>query len=437
VFRAGSCVLYAGLVLLAHPSVRRAAAHRRLLAALLGCCVAVGLAAAAPETETISKVTTLPERPGPHWFWLSDIILHRTALFDGGTGELLGTITSGSPGVGFAILPLFSPDHREIYLSESYYSRGVRGERTDVVTVYDARTLAPLQEIPIPPRRAEYYPGNASSALSDDGRFLAVFNLTPVTSLSIVDVQGRRFVTEVSTPGCSLVYGAGARRFLMLCANGGALTVTLDEASDTATPARSEPFFDAQKDPITEKAVRRGSTWLFVSFDGVVHPVDVSGETLRIDDPWPLLDDQDRRASWRIGGGQLLAVHQASGRLYALMHQGGPDSHKASGTEVWVWDLATRKRVQRVPMLNPVVSFVGLQASLDRSRTSGRIERWLLDRVVPNPGVERILVTQDEHPVLVASASLPPTLTIHDAMTGEVLREVSEPGLAGGLLVAP
>src|SRR5262245_12001936 len=173
----------------------------RLLAALLMACAVAGLAGAAAQPEAVGKVATLPEQPGPHWFWLTDIILHRTALFDGDSGGLLGSITSGSPGVGFAILPLFSPDRREIYLAESYFSRGVRGERTDVVTVYDARTLQPLYEIAIPPSRAEYYPGNASSALSDDGRFMAVFNLTPMTSLSIVDVRARRLVTEVQTPG--------------------------------------------------------------------------------------------------------------------------------------------------------------------------------------------------------------------------------------------
>src|SRR5205807_411975 len=148
---------------------------------------------------------------------------------------------------------------------------------------------------------------------------------------------------HVDTPGCSLVYAAGARRFLMLCANGAALSVMLDDEGGEARLERSEPFFDPQKDPVTEKAVRRGNEWLFVSFEGVVHPVDVSG----------------------------------------------------------------------------------------------RFTRWLLTRVLPNTGVERILVTQDEHPVLVASASLPPSVTIHDAMTGAVLREVSEPGLAGSLLFAP
>jgi methylamine dehydrogenase heavy chain len=404
--------------------------------ASLAALVIAGAAGRAAEPEAVGKVVTLAEQPGPHWFWLSDVILHRTALFDGDAGQLLGTITSGTPGVGFAILPLASSDHSEIYLAESYFSRGVRGERTDVVTVYDGKTLQPVGEIGIPPKRAEYFPGNASSALSDDGQFLAVFNLTPMTSLSIVDVRARRFVTEVPTPGCSLVYAAGPRRFFMLCANGEALVVTLDDAG-TPSVTRSARFFDAQKDPLTEKAVRRANEWLFVSFDGVIQPIDVSGDTLAPGERWALFDDADRRDSWRIGGGQLLALHAPSGRLYALVHQGGPDSHKEPGTEVWVYDLASRKRVQRIALLNPLVSFIGQQASFAPDRTSGRVGRLLLGRLMPNPGIERILVTQDPKPVLVAAASLPPTVTIHDAMTGAVLREVSEPGLAGSLLVSP
>jgi methylamine dehydrogenase heavy chain len=406
----------------------RVPAFARLLRGILLLSLATTTVAAEPELDASGKTVVLPAAPGAHWFWLSDILLHRTALFDADRGELLGTISSGTAGVGFVIAPLFSPDHREVYLAETYYSRGVRGERTDVVTVYDARTLGPLAEVTIPPRRAEYFPGNAANALSDDGRFVAVFNLTPVTSISIVDVRARQFTAEVQTPGCSLVYAAGPRRFLMLCANGAALTVTLDEDGHEAGVERSEPFFDARTDPITEKAVRRGSEWLFVSFAGVVHPVDVSGEKPRFGETWSLTGDDP---SWRIGGPQHLAVHAASGRLYALMHQGGPDTHKDPGTEVWVFDLATRRRVQRIAVLNPLQSFVGLQAGL------GGFSRWLLGKVLPNPGVDRILVTQDAYPVLLASASLPPTVTVHDAMTGAVLREVSEPGLAGSLLFTP
>jgi methylamine dehydrogenase heavy chain len=113
------------------------------------------------------------------------------------------------------------------------------------------------------------------------------------------------------------------------------------------------------------------------------------------------------------------------------MHRGEPDTHKDPGTEVWIYDLGTRRRIGRIPLENPLVSFIGEQASL------GRFARWMLRRALPHTGVERILVTQDERPVLVASASMPPTLTVYDAMTGAVLREISEPGLAASLLFAP
>jgi methylamine dehydrogenase heavy chain len=415
----------------------RTAGRTQLIRALLLTLALTGLSVAGPEPETVGRVAVLPEQPGPHWFWLSDVLLHRTALFDADTGRLLGQLSSGTAGVGFVIAPLFSPDHHEIYLAETYYARGVRGDRTDVVTVYDARTLQPLDEIGIPPRRAEYFPGNAANALSDDARFLAVFNLTPVTSLSIVDVKARRLVTEVGTPGCSLVFAGGSRRFFMLCANGAALTVTLDEAGGDARVERTEPFFDPQSDPVTEKAVRRGNEWLFASFAGVVHPVDVSGERLRFGETWSLLDDAARRDGWRIGGAQHLAVHGPSGRLFALMHRGGEDTHKQSGTEVWVYDLATHGRVQRIPMANPVASFVGQQLEQSGQDRAAGFTRWLLSNATPNLGVDRILVTQDDRPVLVAAASMPPTVTIHDATTGAVVREVPEPGIAESLLFAP
>jgi methylamine dehydrogenase heavy chain len=407
-----------------------AARLRSVAAALLvfSCCAATVHA----QPEAVGKSLTLPDRPAPHWFWLSDIALHRTGLFDGDSGELLGTISSGTAGLGFVISPLFAAGQREIYIPETYYARGVRGERTDVVTVYDGRTLAPVAEIPIPPKRAEYFPGNAANALSDDGRFVAVFNLTPMASLSLVDVKERRFVTEVSTPGCSLVFAAGPRRFFMLCANGAALTVTLDDAGQAAV-ARTEPFFDPQKDPLTEKAVRRGNEWLFVSFDGMVQPVDVSGAELRMGERWSLVDDADRTAGWRIGGGQHLAVHGASGRLFALVHQGGPDTHKQPGLEIWAYDVAARRRVLRIPVVSPVVSFLAQQTGIER----GSATRWMLEKVLPNTGVDGIAVTQDEHPVLIAAGMVPPTVTVHDAMTGEVKREISEVGLALSLLFTP
>jgi hypothetical protein len=218
----------------------------------------------------------------------------------------------------------------------------------------------------------------------------------------------------------------------MLCANGAALTVVLDDAGKAAV-ARTQPFFDPQKDPLTEKAVRRGDEWFFVSFEGEIQPVDVSGPELRMGERWSLLDDADRTASWRIGGGQHLAVHGPSGRLYSLMHQGGADTHKEPGREIWVHDVAARRRVLRIPVVSPVASFVAQQAGVER----GSMTRWMLDKALPNTGVDAIAVTQDAAPVLIAAGMMPPTVTVHDAMTGEVVREISEVGLALSLLSVP
>jgi methylamine dehydrogenase heavy chain len=360
-------------------------------------------------------------------------VLQRTVLFDTDTGNMLGMLSAG---MGI-VAPVFSPDHHEIYLAETYYSRGTRGERTDVVTVYDASSLVPTAEILLPAKRADHASGVASNAITDDGRFLAVFNLTPATSLSVVDLAARRLSAEISTPGCGLVYAAGPRRFLMLCGDGSLLTVTLDDAGQEKAKQHSAPFFDPNADPVSEKAARVGNLWVFISFAGVVHPVDVSGDLPSFGKTWSIVNDEDQRASWRIGGTQQVTAHAPSGRLYALMHQGGKDTHKEPGTEVWVFDLATHTRLQRIALRTPLAGFLRRQLGLASGSLTERIANWLLYAVLPNPGVDRILVTQDEAPVLVTSTTFPSTLEVHDGRSGALLRDVAEVGVAGSLIAAP
>ena len=385
--------------------------------------------APAQATEPLGQVATLPAHAGPHWVWVSDILLKRSALIDADGGRFLGMLPGGS-GI---LAPLRSRDGREIYQVETYYARGTRGARTDVVSIADAITLQPIGEVVIPPKRAEHTSWVAGSALSDDGRFLAVSNMNPGTSLSIVDVAERRFAGEIETPGCTLAYAAGPRRFLSLCADGTALVVTLDERGGEASKTRTERWFDPQQDPITEKAARRGDQWFFVSFEGIVHAIDVSGDTLRFADPWPLLSDADRRESWRFGGMQQLALHQPTGRLYALMHQGGADSHKAPGTEVFVYDVDKRERVQRIALRNQTASFLLQRFGMP---PGGAVD-WLLQRALPNEGVSRIAVTQDDAPVLLAVTAFPATLAVYDARSGVYLRDVSEVGIAANYVAAP
>ena len=349
------------------------------------------------------------------------------------SGRTLGMIDGGwGITTGF-----FSRDGREIYVPETHYSRRSRGERSDVVTFYDARTLEPSAEVVIPPKRAHNALPTANAALSDDGRFLAVFNMTPATSLSIVDLIEQRFAGEVSTPGCSLVYAAGPRRFAMLCADGALLTVSLDPAGAEQSRWRSRPFFDPIEDPVTEKAARWGDRWLFVSFDGMLHTVDVSGAEPRFETPWSLLDADDRGDDWRIGGSQHLAVHEASGRLYSLVHQGGVDTHKDDGTELWVYDLAQRRRVQRVALHNPGLTYLGFALEFGRDWIwpfSGLYDALLSLRP---PGVGSIVVTQDGAPLLVTGSLFSGSLGVYDARSGELLRRVNSGGLVSGVLQAP
>ena len=405
--------------------------RRAALVAILALVVAIsaGPTGAARAAESVGESESLPAQPGPHWVWVSDILLKRAALVDADGGRFLGTLPGG---VGI-LAPLRSRDGREIYMAETYYARGTRGARTDLVSIADALTLQSKGEVVIPPKRAEHVSWVAGSALSDDGRFVAVFNLTPATSLSIVDVAERRFVAEVETPGCSLVYAAGPRRFLSLCADGTALVLTLDDKGNELSKVRTERWFDPQKDPVMEKAARRGDQWFFVSFEGVVHPIDVSGESLRFLDPWPLFSDADRAAEWRAGGMQPIALHAATGRLHVLVHQGGADTHKDPGTEVFVYDVDKRERVQRIALRNPTASFVLGQMKMP---PGGAVD-WLLQRVLPNDGVERIAVTQDNAPVLLAATAFPATLSVYDARSGEFLRDVSEVGIATNYVAAP
>jgi methylamine dehydrogenase heavy chain len=303
----------------------------------------------------------------------------------------------------------------------------------DVLTVYDGASLAPVAEVVLPPRRAINALPTANAALSDDERFAAIFNSVPGTSLSIVDLERRVLVAEVSTPGCSLAYAAGPRRFALLCGDGSLLLLALDAEGRELAKTRSEPFFDPDADPVTEKAVRVGEEWLFVSFEGRVVPVDVSGEAARFGEPWSLLDDADRADSWRIGGSQHLAVHAATHRLYSLVHQGGPDTHKDPGSELWVYDLETRQRVSRVALRNPGLTFLGVTIE---PGGGGWLWGWLLDTVL-GAAVESIAVTQDAEPLLVTANAFSGGLGLYDARTGEFLRRVYTGNLTTIALQAP
>lgn len=377
--------------------------YARFLTPVLLFAHLLGAASAAEVAVDPLTATQLPEQPSPHWVWVNDIVFHHMAdgkafLIDGDSGSMLGMLSTGF-GFGGLVRPKNSP---VIYSPEVYFSRGTRGTRTDVVTIYDGRTLMPVTEIEIPPKRVSAMPMLASAQLSDDERFLWIYNFTPSQSVTVVDMAARKTVGEIETAGCALVYPTGPRGFFSLCSDATALQVQIDDSGKLVSKERTKPLFNAAEDPVTEKAVRDGSTWLFTTFSGTVVPIDVSGKLPQAKRTWSLLDDAARKESWRPGGMQHLAMHEPTHRLYSLMHVGGADTHKDPGTEIWVYDVPKRKRIQRIVLQEMATS---------------------------------IAVTRDDKPLLFAMFIGAPKVMVYDANTGEHRRAIEEIGFTPTTLV--
>jgi methylamine dehydrogenase heavy chain len=358
------------------------------------------------HAETAGRIEQLPAAPGPHWLWVYDMVYEymangRAVLLDGDSGRFLGMLNGG-----YSFTQLTLPRRRqEIYSAETHYSRTTRGERTDIVAIYDPRTLAPVHEIVIPPKRGSTIPTVHNAVLTDDDRFMLVFNIAPATSVTVVDVERRRFAGEIETPGCGLIYPAGARRFFMLCADGTALVVRLDDAGGALDKQRTGRLFEPAADWLSEKGTRYGDTWIFVSFAGWIHTVDVRGQALEFGQPWSLLTPAERQSNWRAGGTQHLAVHASSGELYSIMHQStAANSRKDPGRAVWIYDLKSRRKTRAIELQSPA----GL-----------------------------IALTQDDHPLLFAADVPVNEINVYDAGNGKFQRKVAQIGYSPTGLQVP
>ncbi len=372
-----------------------------LLSALIG---GSALAELAPDIGRGPMSATLTVPASKHWVWINDFVFPHMAdgmayLIDGDSGRYLGTLSTG---YGFARINL-SRDGKVIYSPETYFSRGTRGTRTDVVTVYDARTLKAIREIAVPAKRSSNLPMIANNVLTDDDRFLLIYNFNPAQSITVVDTKTQKFVGEVETSGCALAFPTGPRSFFSVCGDGGLLLVQLDEKGG-ATQRRTPPLFSPANDPVTEKPVRIGKMWYFVSFAGRIHPVEVGPTEAVPGEPWWLTTEAERKLDWRPGGLQQLAVDIDRSRLYAIMHRGPLATHKEPGKDVWVYDLVSRKRMRQF-------AFKNLASS--------------------------ILLTSDAQPLLFSLAGDSQILDVYDPSSGALLRSIDHIGTTPTVLVTP
>ena len=366
--------------------------------ALAACMPNVGLGASKSLPQSPPNVT-LPDKPaGARWVWLGDFQwgnYGRSLLYDADTATLLGMIDTGWEGAR-----LLWTD-KEIYNAAMFMSRGFRGQRTDVVTTFDPHTLNPLRELVVPPKTIRGFQDLNHFTLTDDNRFMLLQFLSPAASVGVVDIRANQYIGEIETAGCINAMPAGNRRFFAMCGDGSLLAVTLNDEGKEIARKRYPKFFDADTDPLHESAVRSGNTWYFVSHLGKIHPVDVSGADFKPLATWNV-SEKDGANTWIPGQPmQTLAVHHRQQQLYVLMHAStlqpklnGSDIHRQPGTEVWVYDLKSQKRLQRVKLKNLI---------------------------------DAIAITQDDAPLLYASSLYHMAFTIQDARTGKLMHEIAVP----------
>lgn len=359
--------------------------------AAAACCFA-GVAFAngvAPETVMATELGPA----APTWFVVKGG-MGSAYVFDAADGEMLGTLslTPWTPTVRRHV------DRNEIYAAETHYTRRYGGERTDVLRIYEHATLNPVAEVVVPTKITALH--SHYLAILPGGRYVAVFNMTPAQSVSIVDVEERRFVGEISTPGCATTLPAGERGFLMICGDGTLQWIGLDENGAEAARVRSASFFSVEDDPLFDQPAATADGWQFLSFEGLAMEATVEDGQIAVGESWSILGEDDE--GWRPGGDQPLAFHAGHDLLVVLMHQGkkGEDTQDQDGEEAWVFNRAAERRIGRIKFE-------------DDAKASA------------------LLVVEDEKPLLLAGVG--GTVQVFELATGKRERIV-QTGAGGALL---
>ncbi len=348
--------------------------------------------------ETVGITETLPERYPPNWFLVHDVAFFgmsdgRVSVIDA-TATTISEQVKGTFNISFIGLVTEGLKRSEIYVTETFHSRGTRGERTDVITIWDKKNLAPVGEIVLPePKRFLGLPERNTLQLIDDERFLLSFNLNPATSVTVIDLDAREIVAEISIPGCVKMFPTGRRGFSSLCGDGRFLTTELNEDGSLAQQSRGEVFFNSDTSPIFQRNSTISGVSYFPTFDGNMIPVDMSGPTAVPGTAWPLVPQAEQAVGWRPGGLGLIDSDD-QGRIYVLMHpEGGEGSHQSGGAQVWVFDPLTQQRVQKIAL-----------------------QEWGLS----------IAVSRGETPLMMVTNPISMTLEVYQASSGDYVQSLDD-----------
>lgn len=310
--------------------------------------------------EPIPAVLSLPETYPASWIMVHDFNFN--AMIDG-RGVLIDTANPATPIKGIVQIPQFgnmlvSRQGREIYTAETYYSRLTRGERTDVITVWDKATLAPTAEIILPGgKRQQQVTYKNNFEFINNEKWAVIANFTPAQSVTIVDLESRKVLGDIDLPGCSMIYPTGERGFTTLCADGTMTTLQLGPDGTLASSTNVDTTIDIDGQPLFAMPAMVGPVAWFVSYNGQIRGFDLSGAVAKpTGKTFTVGTAEGAMPQWRPGGWQVI-TSDAAGRLYVLMSPSGREgSHKDGGSEVWVLDPARGERIARFALNGTAIS---------------------------------------------------------------------------------
>jgi hypothetical protein len=116
----------------------------------------------------------------------------------------------------------------------------------------------------------------------NNGRHLAVLNMNPGHSVSIVDVEDRVFIYEASTPGCAVIMPVADSDFLQLCGDGTLQLIQLDISGFEENRIRSDIFFNVMEDAIFDRTARSADGWYLITHAGIIYEVASQGSEIII-----------------------------------------------------------------------------------------------------------------------------------------------------------
>ena len=73
-----------------------------------------------------------------------------------------------------------------------------------MITIYDKVSLAPIDEIVMPgAKRGMIVTHKNTLQFLDNEKFLLLYNFTPAASVSVIGIEKRKVLAEVSIAGCT------------------------------------------------------------------------------------------------------------------------------------------------------------------------------------------------------------------------------------------